>query len=155
MYARSKPTVTPATEVRRVMMWPVAVVDAGATLAEAAEALAADEIGALCVTEAGRLAGIISERDVVTHVAAGADLTHLRAADVMSNDLVTVSPDESVLDASRRMEDAQVRHLPVLDDGRIAGIVSIRDLFTVLVAEVHDPAVVIVRSGTKVMVVDE
>jgi CBS domain-containing protein len=73
----------------------------------------------------------------------------------MSNDLVTVSPDDSVLEAAKRMEDAQVRHLPVLDEGRIAGIVSIRDLFSVLVDEVLDPAVVIVRSGTKVMVVDE
>jgi CBS domain-containing protein len=155
MYTRTKPTVTPHTDVRRVMVWPVATVDGDATLAETAEALAADEVGALCVTEEGRLAGIISERDVVTHVATGADLTHLTAADVMSNDLVTVSPDDSVIEASRRMEDAQVRHLPVLDEGRIAGIVSIRDLFSVLVDEVHDPEVVIVRSGTKVMVVDE
>jgi CBS domain-containing protein len=155
MYTRTKPTVTPHTNVRRVMVWPVATVAGDATLAETAEALAADEVGALCVTEEGRLAGIISERDVVTHVATGADLTHLTAADVMSNDLVTVSPDDSVIEASRRMEDAQVRHLPVLDEGRIAGIVSIRDLFSVLVDEVHDPEVVIVRSGTKVMVVDE
>jgi CBS domain-containing protein len=147
--------MTSATLVRKVMVWPVATVDREATVSEVAEALAADEVGALCVTEDGYLAGIVSERDVVVHVGAGADLAHLTAAEVMSNDLVTASPDDSVLDAARRMEDAQVRHLPVLDEGRIAGIVSMRDLFTVLVDEVHDPAVVIVRSGTKVMVVDE
>lgn len=155
MYARTIPPVTPATVVRKVMVWPVATVDADATLAEVAEALAADEVGALCVTEEGRLAGIVSERDVVTHLAAGADPSHLTAGEVMSNDLVSASPEDSVLEAARRMADAQVRHLPVLDGGLIAGIVSMRDLFTVLVDEVHDPAVVVVRSGTKVMVVDE
>jgi CBS domain-containing protein len=154
MYARTKPPVTPATDIRRVMVWPVATVDSSASLAETAEALAADEVGALCVTEDGRLAGIVSERDVVVHIAAGADPAHLTAGEVMSNDLVTATPDDTLLEAARRMEDAQVRHLPVLDEGDIAGIVSMRDLFTALV-DAHDPAVVIVRSGTKVMVVDE
>ena len=133
MYTRTLTKVTPASQVRSVMVWPVATVDGGATLSEVAEALAADEIGALCVTGDGNLAGIVSERDVVAHVATGADPAHLSAADVMSNDLVTVAPDDSVLVAARRMVDAQVRHLPVLDDGLIAGIVSMRDLFTVLV----------------------
>ena len=155
MYTRTVVPVTPASHVRKVMMWPVATADGGSTLNEVAEALAADEIGAVCVMEEGRLAGILSERDIVTHVAADADLSHLTAADVMTNDLVTVAPDDSVLVAARRMEEAQVRHLPVLDNGRIAGIVSIRDLFAVLVGEVHDPSVVVVRSGTRVMVVDE
>jgi CBS domain-containing protein len=68
----------------------------------------------------------------VGHLATGADPDHLTASEVMSNDLVTVSPDDSVLDAARRMEDAQVRHLPVLEGGLIAGIVSMRDLFSVL-----------------------
>ena len=133
MYTRTLTKVTPASQVRSVMVWPVATVDGGATLSEVAEALAADEIGALCVIGDGNLAGIVSERDVVAHVATGADPAHLSAADVMSNDLVTVAPDDSVLVAARRMVDAQVRHLPVLDDGLIAGIVSMRDLFTVLV----------------------
>jgi CBS domain-containing protein len=154
MYARTKPPVTPATDIRRVMVWPVATLDAGATLAETAEALAADEVGALCVTEDGRLAGIISERDVVVHLAAAADPAHLTAGEAMSNDLLTVSPDDSVLEAARLMLSAEIRHLPVLDDGLIAGMVSMRDLFAVLV-DLQDPEVVIVRSGTKVMVVDE
>ena len=137
MYARTIPPVTPASVVRKVMMWPVATVDGDTTLTQVAEALAADEVGALCVIEDDRLAGIVSERDVVAHVAAGADPSHLTAAEVMTNDLVTASPDDSVLEAARRMTDAQVRHLPVLEGGLIAGIVSMRDLFTVLVDEVR------------------
>ena len=155
MYGRNVPAITAATVLRKVMVWPVATVDGDASLAEVAEALAADEVGALCVTEDGRLAGIVSERDVVAHLAAGADPAHLTAGEAMSSDLVVAAPDDTVLEAARKMEDAEVRHLPVLDEGRVAGIVSMRDLFSALVDEVHDPAVVIVRSGTKVMVVDE
>ena len=70
----------------------------------------------------------------------------------MSNDVVTASPADSVLDAARRLEDAHVRHLPILDDGLIAGIVSIRDLFAVLVDDADDTSVVVVPSGTRVMV---
>jgi len=153
MYARTVRPVTPASQIRGVMVWPVATVDGTASLCEVAEALAADEIGALCVTEDCQLAGIITERDVVTHLATGADPSHLTAAEVMSNDLVTVSPEDSVLDAALRMDEAEVRHLPVLDGRRIAGIVSMRDLFTVLVDDAHDPTVVAVPSGTRVQVV--
>jgi CBS domain-containing protein len=153
MYARIVQPVKPTSPVRSVMMWPVATVDGTATLSEVAEALGADEIGALCVTERGGLAGIITERDLVTHLAAGADLGHVLAADVMSTDLVSISPEDSVLQAALQMEDAQVRHLPVLDGGLIAGIVSMRDLFSVLVDDAHDPTVVSVPSGARIQVV--
>ncbi len=133
MYARPAHRVRTTDPLRRVMVWPVAVVEAEATLTEVAEALAADEIGALCVTENGVLAGIVSERDVVAHVAAGGDPDTLTAAEVMSTDLVTVTPDDTVLDAAKRMKESQVRHLPVLLDDDIAGIVSMRDIFDALV----------------------
>jgi CBS domain-containing protein len=155
MYSRTVRPVTPASEVRKIMVWPVATVEGSASLNEVAEALAADEIGALGVTDEGRLVGIVSERDVVVHLAAGADPAHLTAAEVMSNDLVTVSPEDSVLVAARRMVDSQVRHLPVLDGGLIAGILSIRDVCAVLADAADDPSVVVVHSGTKVMVIDE
>jgi CBS domain-containing protein len=115
------------------MMWPVATVETLASLTQVAEALAADEIGALCVVEQGALAGIVSERDVVTHLAAGANPAHVTAGDVMSSDLITVEPEDTVLSVARTMREAQIRHLPVVEDGLIAGIVSIRDLFDVLI----------------------
>jgi CBS domain-containing protein len=155
MYSRTVRPVTPASEVRKIMVWPVATVEGTASLSEVAEALAADEVGALGVTDDGRLVGLVSERDVVVHLAAGADPAHLTAAEVMSSDLVTVSPDDEVLSAARRMVDAQVRHLPVLDGGQIAGILSMRDVCAVLAESADDPSVVVVRSGTRVMVVEE
>lgn len=133
MYAKSVHAFSPASPVRSVMVWPVATVEHDVSLTEVAEALSADEIGALCVVENGALAGIVSERDVVAHVAAGADPNHLTAGDVMTSDVVTVGPEESVRAAARRMHDGQIRHLPVLEDGAIAGMISIRDLLAILV----------------------
>ena len=74
----------------------------------------------------------------------------------MSSDLLTIGPDATVIDAARVMQEGQVRHLPVLSDGQIAGIVSMRDLFAALVdASAEEADVVVVRSGTHVLVVAE
>lgn len=153
MYGRTTHGTWPSDPVRTVMMWPVATVESLATLTQVAEALAADEIGALCVIEQDTLAGIVSERDLVTHLAAGADPAHLTAGDVMSNDLITVGPEDTVLFVARMMRDAQVRHLPVVEEGDIAGIVSIRDLFSVFIDDAADePETVFVPSGARVVV---
>ena len=156
MYGRTVHVVRPTDSVRTVMMWPVATVETVSTLTEVAEALAADEVGALCVVENDALAGIVSERDVVTHVAAGGDPAHLTAGEVMSGDLLTIGPDATLVEAARTMREGQVRHLPVVSDGLIAGMVSMRDLFGVLVdATADETDVVVVRSGTHVMVVSD
>lgn len=131
MHASSKHTAHPTDAVARVMVWPVAVVTGAASLREVAASLAADGVGAIGVVEKGHLAGIVSERDVVDHLAQGANPDHVTAAEVMTTDLVTVRPDDLVLDAARRMVEAQVRHLPVIDGDKTAGFVSMRDLFEV------------------------
>jgi len=120
-------------DVRTVMRWPVSTIEAVASLNDVAEGLAADEVGALCVLEGGTLAGIVSERDVVTHLAAGGDPAHLTAGEVMSSDLLTIGPDATLREAARAMQEGQVRHLPVVTRGEIAGMVSMRDLFATLV----------------------
>ena len=143
-------TVRPDYPVARVMSWPVAAIDHEATLAEAAEALAADGIGALVVLRQGRLAGLLSERDVVVHATAGVDLTHLLVGDVMAVDLVVVTPDTTVLEAAREMVTADVRHLPVVTEDRIAGVVSVRDVLAVLV-DALAPAQVAAPGGGRVV----
>jgi CBS domain-containing protein len=142
---------TPYAEVRSVMSWPAAVVDHQASLQEAAEALAAEEVGVLLVLRDGDLAGVVSERDVVAHVGAGSDLTHLTVGDVMAAELVVTSPTASLLEAARTMTDADVRHLPVVDGDLIAGVLSVRDLLGPLV-EATDRDVVVVPSGTRIVV---
>jgi len=142
----------PDRPVSTIMSWPVATIDHVATVEESAEALAADSIGALVVLREGRLAGIISERDVVMHVAAGTDLSHLLTGEAMASDLVTVQADDTILMAARAMAEADVRHLPVLRDSLIAGMVSMRDVVSVLADAVSDEDVVVVPSGTRVVV---
>jgi CBS domain-containing protein len=144
--------MSPYDPVARVMSWPVATIDHEASLEEAAEALAADNIGVLLVLNDGALVGIVSERDVVVHVAAGADLTHLRVGEVMAGDLVTTPPQAAIATAALAMAEADVRHLPVLDGQLIAGLVSIRDLVPVLASGVGESDVVVVPSGTRIVV---
>lgn len=137
-YGRVAHRVVPEGCISSIMSWPVAVVDAEATIAEVAESLAADEVGTVCVLERGALVGIVSERDLVAHLASGSDPGQLTAGDLMSHDLVTVSPETTVVDAARAMREADVRHLPVLSGGSIAGIVSVRDLFEVLLRHAEE-----------------
>jgi CBS domain-containing protein len=144
--------MSPYDPLTRLMSWPVATIDSDATLEEAAEALAADNIGVLLVLRDGHLAGIVSERDVVVHVAAGTDLTHLTVGEVMAGDIVTISRDASIAAAAQTMVDADVRHLPVLDGQLLAGVVSIRDVVPVLTDAVGDSEVVVVPSGTRIVV---
>jgi CBS domain-containing protein len=142
----------PYHRLATVMSWPVATIDHDASLAEGAEALAADEVGAVLVLADGALVGVLSERDVVRHAAAGATLSHLRVSEAMTQELTTAQVDDTVLDAARAMRDADVRHLPVLQDNLLAGMVSIRDLFAVLLDVAAEDDVVVVPSGTRVVV---
>ena len=153
MYTTSRRSTHPTDVIARVMVWPVAIVPGEATLLEVAEALAADGIGAVGVVENGHLAGVMSERDIVHHLAQGSNPEHVTAADVMATDLVTARPDDLILDTARRMVEAQVRHVPVVEGDTIAGFVSMRDLFEVLVEVAsHEEDVVVVPSGTRVVV---
>ena len=124
MSASTAPDVT----VKSLMKWPVAVVAESTSLRQVAEALVADEVGALAVVEHGHLIGVISERDVVRQVAAGVDAEHKRAGDMMSTEPVTVTPEDTVEHAAALMREAEVRHLPVVDGTELVGFVSIRDV---------------------------
>jgi CBS domain-containing protein len=153
MYTSSRRSMHPTDVIARIMVWPVATVPGEASLLEVAESLAADGIGAIGVVEHGHLVGVVSERDVVNHLAQGANPEHVTAAEVMTTDLVTARQDDQILDAARRMLEAEIRHLPVIDEGKIAGFVSMRDIFEVLIdVASHEEDVVVVPSGTRVVV---
>lgn len=142
---------TPYAAVSTIMSWPVATVDHETSLQEAVEALAAEDVGIVLVLGKGSLVGVVSERDVVAHVAAGTDLTHLTVGEVMATDVVVTSMTASVLDAARAMTEADVRHLPVMEGELLAGVVSARDVLPLLV-DAADGDVVVVPSGTRVVV---
>jgi CBS domain-containing protein len=126
--------------VSSLMSWPVVSVEITDSLVDVSRALAADEIGAVLVLHNDVLVGVVSERDIAGQVGAEVDPEELTAGDVMSADPVTVTPDAPVLEAARVMHAAQVRHLPVVSDGLIVGILSIRDVFDVLLGHAETRA---------------
>ena len=73
-------------------------------------------------------AGVLSERDIVRAVANGEDVDDVRAEDVMAVDVVTIGLDATVTEAADVMEAGNIRHLPVTDDDKVVGMVSIRDI---------------------------
>ena len=108
------------------------------SVTDAARLMAAHQIGGLPVVDGDRLVGIFTERDVLTRVvAAGRPPDDTRVTDVMSSDLVVAEVTEGCEDCLARMQRSRVRHLIVLDQGRLAGILSLRDL---LAADIDDKA---------------
>lgn len=102
-----------------------------ATVAEVAEIIASRRIGAVLVLGPDRkMIGIVSERDVVVALArrGAAALDTTMAGDLMTRDVLAVSPETSVRQAMEIMEKGYFRHLPVVRDGELVGIVSVRDL---------------------------
>lgn len=105
-------------------------IDADQTVLAAVVLLVQHRIGALLVRDAdGAVAGIISERDVLREcVDRSAELARIRVRDVMTADLVVCVPDDDVDYAMGIVTKNRVRHLPVMDGGRVAGMISIGDL---------------------------
>jgi CBS domain-containing protein len=107
----------------------VETIDAGARLYEAVQILGEKRIGALPVTEAGRIAGIISERDVIYSLRDhGPEVLDRPISQVMSSPAITADPSTDVLSALALMTQRRIRHLPVVEGGELKGIVSIGDL---------------------------
>jgi CBS domain-containing protein len=107
---------------------PIAVTPS-ATISDVVHVLAEKRIGAVLVLDGEQLVGILSERDVVRSLAkqAGATLD-LTAGDLMTHSPTTTSPDASVADAMEIMSDGRFRHLPVMENGKLIGLVSIGDV---------------------------
>lgn len=118
----------------------VVTADPNATLAEAVRILAARRIGAVVVTGADRrIVGILSERDVVRVLGdKGPSALDLPIAEVMTRKVTTCSMRDTVAELMERMTEGKFRHMPVLDDGRLAGIVSIGDVVKWRVHEIED-----------------
>ena len=108
----------------------VVCIGADEPVSAAAKLLKRSNVGALPVCDANRrLRGIVTDRDIVTRcVALDADPAQTRVAEIMSRGVVTADPADEVSRAVRAMRDDQVRRLPVLDGGRLVGMVTLCDL---------------------------
>jgi CBS domain-containing protein len=109
------------------------------TLAQAAKKMWDAQTGSLLVLDEDELLGIITERDVLRAVAAGRDPVEVRVSDVMTKDVVTINPGTSLREAATIMTERWIRHLPVVDRGRLVGIISQRDLSGVLAGALNEP----------------
>jgi CBS domain-containing protein len=117
----------------------VATIAPTANLSDAVKLLAERRIGALVVTGAdNRVAGILSERDIVRALAArGPESLQETVASVMTRKVSTCTEDETVAAIMERMTEGKFRHLPVVEQGRLAGIISIGDVVKLRVEEIE------------------
>lgn len=117
----------------------VVSIEPAANLAAAAERLAAHRIGALVIRgPGGRLAGILSERDIVRTLAAhGADALAMTVGQVMTRTVTTCAEDDDCATIMERMTQGKFRHLPVMRDGEMVGLISIGDVVKQRVEEIE------------------
>ena len=106
-------------------------VSPGDSLSEVAQRMVDRDVGAVLVMEGSELSGILTERDVLRAVAAGIEDKTV-VADHMTRDPETMGPEDTTQHAATLMIHGGFRHLPVVDQGRVAGIISIRDLMRVV-----------------------
>jgi CBS domain-containing protein len=117
-------------EILSVKGRDVVTIEPSANLAMAAKLLAERRIGALVVTgAAGRIVGILSERDIVQVLAArGASALEAQVSEVMTRKVTTCSPSDTISSIMERMTAGKFRHVPVIEQDRLTGIVSIGDV---------------------------
>jgi len=119
-----------AQTIREVMTADPTTISTTSSVEEAAQLMKSDDIGdVLVVNRNKKLAGILTDRDIVVRAAAeGADLKVLKVEEIVTKDVKTVSPDAPVEEAVTLMRQEAVRRLPVVEDGKLLGIVSLGDL---------------------------
>jgi CBS domain-containing protein len=111
-------------------------VDAEEPVLEAIQLMADRHVGALPVTRGGELVGVISERDYARKVILlGRSSAETPIWQIMSSPVVTVTPDQDVRECMQLMTQQRIRHLPVMQDGRMVGVISIGDLVRAVIEE--------------------
>lgn len=117
-------------KLKEIMSGSVIQINLEETVAVAARTLARHNIGALPVCDThGNLCGVVTDRDLVTRcIAAGRNPDRTKVRDVMTTNVVSARPDLDTAAAARLMGRQQIRRLPVVDEGRLCGMVSLGDL---------------------------
>lgn len=116
----------------------VYTINQDATVADAVKVLTEKQIGAVLVMDGETLAGIFSERDFVNRIGPmGKKPEEIQITTVMTKNVITVSPNQSVNDCMELMTDRHIRHLPVVQDGKLVGILSIGDVVKDIIEELQ------------------
>jgi CBS domain-containing protein len=110
-----------------------------ATVKEAANVMREAKIGALLVMRGDRLHGILTERDILNKIVAeGLDASKIKVHEIMTSDVVVIGPNRTVREAMKIVTEKRLRHLPVVKDGHLVGVLSGGDLTRSIVAEEED-----------------
>ena len=115
--------------VKEVMSKPAVVVDANKTAKVAGELMRKTRKGFLVVVQKGNPAGTLSDSDLIGRVVAKAkDASKLRVRNLMSRPIISVGPAEDVMEAVRKMRKSNIHRLPVIDKGKVCGVISLTDI---------------------------
>jgi CBS domain-containing protein len=102
------------------------------TLREASKIMAKEHVGSLLVKEEDKIIGILTEQDIVRKGVASSGNTALKKVkEVMETNLTTTTPDEDIFEALRIMRDYNIRHLPVIHQGKFVGLVTLKDILKI------------------------
>jgi CBS domain-containing protein len=118
---------------RLVMIAPTA------SVAEAAKVMAENSVGSVLVMEGERLAGIFTERDLLNRVVSkGLEAKNVKISDVMSKNVITVDVEESLDSCYDKMQKTRSRHVPIVDGGKVVGMVTMRNILEWLWKEIEE-----------------
>lgn len=118
-----------AKSIREIMTSNPICLPASTPIREAAQHMRENDIGDVVVEKGGKLCGIVTDRDIVVRaVAQGKDVETTDLESICSKDVTSLSPDQSDEDAVRLMREKSIRRLPVVENGKIVGLISLGDL---------------------------
>ena len=142
--------------VGEIMSHPIVTAVASETMAEASTRMRDKRVGSVIVVDGDRPTGILTERDLVRFAASGADAANTKVSEWMTEDPDTVAPDVSVAEAFDSLSSHGYRHIPVCDDGKVVGVVSMRDLMRVAsIQPVVHPSTIEAPPGLEGVIVAE
>lgn len=116
-------------KVRDIMTSQVTCANPNTSLRELAKIMKQEDVGSVPVCDQQRLMGIVTDRDIVIRaVAQGQDVNSMKASEAMSTDVTMIGPDADIHEAADLMSKQQIRRLPVVEQGKIIGILALGDL---------------------------
>jgi CBS domain-containing protein len=117
-----------ADSIRDLLKGDAVTVEADATVQDAAKLMDEKDVGNVLVVENGEVQGIVTDRDIVVRVIAKGEGADASVREAATTDLETLEPDASIEDAIQKMEQGNIRRLPVVEDGKPVGVVTLGDL---------------------------
>lgn len=124
--------------LREIMQKKVVTISPDVSIREAAKKMKDYRIGYLVITNGESVRGCVTDRDLVMWLASGKDPDNTRIDTVMQSNIITATPDTDIFEASKLMARKKIRRLPLVENGRLIGLISTADIASVLEEEVDN-----------------